>query len=474
MNRLANLSNRAQFVSAILTIVSVVLAICAYFLSVSFFYLGKYGSVWALLNRDFCIVSLFIALYWSILETWLNLNEVYRSRSYGYVVLYHIVESFLGAAFLLFTIIVLGLPSFGRNVLILFGGLSFSFCLAVKVLFYAILKVYRKRGKNQTTVVFVCDTSGERMMMLLRTRLEWGYKIKAVVGDEYIVNKYKDELKVYPLATTNMEEVLTQDVDELIYACDFESLTELSELAELCSDLGVTFRLYSQYFNRVSANLHVRYFDTNAVLTVSTTPTSYMAMLAKRVFDIVFSAGVLLVGAPFMLIVALLVKLDSHGPIFFRQVRTGLKGKEFTVYKFRTMCADAEEQRKMLESQNEMSGPVFKITNDPRVTRVGRFLRKTGIDELPQFFNVLIGNMSIVGPRPPLPDEVRKYERWQLRRLAMKPGITCLWQVARDRNNISFEEWMRMDMNYIDNWSFSLDLVIVLQTVRAMFRADGK
>lgn len=125
-------------------------------------------------------------------------------------------------------------------------------------------------------------------------------------------------------------------------------------------------------------------------------------------------------------------------------------------------------------SQNEMDGPAFKMTNDPRITRIGRFLRKSGIDEFPQFINVFIGDMSIVGPRPPLPKEVAEYERWQLRRLAMKPGITCLWQVSPDRNSVSFDDWMRLDLEYIDNWKFSLDLVIIFKTIRTMLRADGK
>ena len=138
------------------------------------------------------------------------------------------------------------------------------------------------------------------------------------------------------------------------------------------------------------------------------------------------------------------------------------------------MVQNAEELKTKLMEQNEMDGPVFKMTHDPRITRAGRWMRKTSLDELPQFFNVFWGDMSIVGPRPPLPAEVAQYERWQLRRLAMRPGITCLWQVSRNRNDISFEDWMRMDMDYIDNWSVALDVVIVLKTIRTVLRADGK
>jgi lipopolysaccharide/colanic/teichoic acid biosynthesis glycosyltransferase len=177
--------------------------------------------------------------------------------------------------------------------------------------------------------------------------------------------------------------------------------------------------------------------------------------------------------SPVYFLLALAIKIDSKGPVFFKQKRVGLRGRKFIVYKFRTMVTNAEELKEKLMQQNEMDGPVFKMTNDPRITRVGRFLRKTSLDELPQFFNVLIGDMSVIGPRPPLPDEVRQYERWQLRRLSMKPGITCIWQVS-GRNNIPFDEWMKMDLEYIDNWSLKLDFIIFLKTIRTMIRGDGK
>lgn len=224
----------------------------------------------------------------------------------------------------------------------------------------------------------------------------------------------------------------------------------------------------------MSSSAYVRYFDTNAVLTISNMPSNYVGLLFKRFIDILISLGVILVGLPFFLIIALLIKIDSKGPIFFMQKRSGLRGRVFEVFKFRTMVVNAEQLKKDLMSQNEMSGPVFKMTNDPRITRVGRILRKTGIDEFPQFLNVFLGDMSIVGPRPPLPSEVAQYERWQMRRLAMKPGITCIWQVAPNRNSISFEDWMKMDMEYIDNWSLTLDFLLMFKTAATILRADGK
>ena len=169
---------------------------------------------------------------------------------------------------------------------------------------------------------------------------------------------------------------------------------------------------------------------------------------------------------------AIAVRIESEGPLLFRQIRAGRNGRKFTMLKFRSMVVDAEKLRAKLDHLNEMDGPVFKIRHDPRITKVGRFIRKTSIDELPQLFNVLFGDMSLVGPRPPLPSEVAQYQPWQRRRLSVKPGITGPWQVS-GRNEISFEEWMRMDLEYIDNWSLWLDIKIILKTVPKVFKGSG-
>jgi exopolysaccharide biosynthesis polyprenyl glycosylphosphotransferase len=193
---------------------------------------------------------------------------------------------------------------------------------------------------------------------------------------------------------------------------------------------------------------------------------------AKRVFDIVVASLVLFFVWPIMLIAALLVKLTSRGPAIFRQVRVGRGGRYFTCYKFRSMCADAEEKKRTLMHLNEVDGPVFKIKRDPRITPVGAVIRKFSIDELPQLFNVLKGDMSIVGPRPPLPVEVETYSVRERGRLAVQPGLTCLWQIG-GRSNVSFERWVELDLMYIDNMSFLNDLGIVLKTVPAVVTGAG-
>ena len=176
---------------------------------------------------------------------------------------------------------------------------------------------------------------------------------------------------------------------------------------------------------------------------------------------------------PLLILIALLIKLEDGGPVLFKQERIGLNGRRFTCYKFRSMVMNAEELITDLLDMNESDGPTFKIENDPRITKIGRILRKTSLDELPQFYNVIKGEMAVVGPRPHLLREVQQYERPQLRRLSMKPGITCKWQVW-GRNKVSFKEWMRMDLDYIDHWSLALDIKIMFATIGVILKANGQ
>jgi len=192
----------------------------------------------------------------------------------------------------------------------------------------------------------------------------------------------------------------------------------------------------------------------------------------KRLLDLVFGSLIFLVALPFIAVAAILIKLDSPGPVFHRAIRVGRNGRKFTFLKLRSMQKNAEELRALLIHRNEASGPAFKLTNDPRVTRVGRLLRKTSLDELPQLWHVVQGHMSLVGPRPPFPEEVERYEPWMLRRLEVRPGLTCLWQIS-GRSDLSFEEWMRLDLDYVDRVSPALDAKILLLTIPAVISGRG-
>ena len=203
------------------------------------------------------------------------------------------------------------------------------------------------------------------------------------------------------------------------------------------------------------------------------TPEANVGLLVKSLFDRIGGFVGLVIVAPLLMAIALAVKLSSTGPVIFSQTRCGLQGRPFRLLKFRTMVGNAEELKDSLQARNEMDGPVFKIKDDPRVTPIGRWLRRLSLDELPQLVNVVKGEMSLVGPRPPLPSEVRDYDLWQRRRLSMKPGLTCLWQVGK-RNDTTFDEWMKQDLEYIDNWSLWLDAKVLARTLPTVIKATGR
>lgn len=261
-------------------------------------------------------------------------------------------------------------------------------------------------------------------------------------------------------------------VDEVAMFFPLRSFYEhASRVAMLCQQQGIILRFDPDVFDLKRTHWNTEEFE-GAYHVCSEAHDSF-AMAIKRMFDIVSSLTLLLFLAPVFAAVALLIKFSSGGKVFFSQERIGMNKRRFMVHKFRTMIPDAEKMMAQLEQQNEMDGPVFKIKEDPRVTKMGRFLRRTSLDELPQLFNVLIGDMSLVGPRPlPVRDFEGFSKDWQRRRFSVRPGITCLWQI-NGRNSITFEEWMQLDIRYLDEWSLWLDLEILARTIPAVFRGTG-
>jgi exopolysaccharide biosynthesis polyprenyl glycosylphosphotransferase len=262
-------------------------------------------------------------------------------------------------------------------------------------------------------------------------------------------------------------------LDEVLYLKNKVIPSEVRETVRSCEELGVVFSLRYKDSNIKLTNAIKTRIGSEKFLTFINVPHNLSALTIKKIMDISLSLFMVIILAPALLAISIMIKLTSPGPIVFSQTRVGLRGRLFNLYKFRTMVAGAEMLKKQLESENEADGPVFKIKDDPRVTRIGKFLRKSGLDELPQLFNILKGEMSLIGPRPPLPEETKAYKRWQLRRLSVKPGLSCFWQIKPDRNSIKFEKWMEMDLAYIDNWSLRLDFIILLKTILTVFQRTG-
>jgi exopolysaccharide biosynthesis polyprenyl glycosylphosphotransferase len=268
--------------------------------------------------------------------------------------------------------------------------------------------------------------------------------------------------------------IADQPIDEVLVALPIDRYGPLIEtIVRQCEEQGIIVRVRTEMSRLQVARSYVDELEGVPVLTIQSGPADSWQIIIKRVMDLAGSAALLLALAPLFAVVALLIKCDSSGPIFFAQERVGYNKRRFKVLKFRTMVVEAEEQQHMLEPLNEVEGPVFKIKKDPRITRVGAFLRRFSIDELPQLVNVLKGHMSLVGPRPlPVRDVERIDIQWHKRRFSIKPGITCLWQV-NGRSNIGFNEWVRMDLDYIDKWSLGLDLLILVKTIPAVLRGPG-
>lgn len=265
---------------------------------------------------------------------------------------------------------------------------------------------------------------------------------------------------------------MMQQLDGVIIAVEKDELLFAEKLFETAENLGLTVCFAPDIFRPKIYNSRPAYISGKPVMVYRRIPENQTELFIKELIDKSISIAILTITAPILFLIGMAIKFDSKGPVIFSQTRSGVNGRKFKLYKFRTMVNDAEKKKKELSAQNEMSGPVFKIKNDPRVTRVGSLLRKTSLDEFPQFLNVLKGDMTLVGPRPPLPNEVASYEPWQRRRLSVKPGITCTWQV-NGRNQIDFDDWMKLDLDYIDNWSLLKDAEIMAKTVPAVLKGDG-
>lgn len=270
-----------------------------------------------------------------------------------------------------------------------------------------------------------------------------------------------------------MRELLRdQVIDEVIVACPRSMLEAIVSVVDAATEAGVPITLLSDLFGEHLPPPQVRRFGTLPALRFAPVHHNPASLAVKRALDVALAGVGLVLASPLLAAAALAIKITSPGPVLFRQMRCTLNGRPFVMPKLRTMAVDAERHRHHLEARNEMDGPVFKMRDDPRVTPVGRFLRRYSLDELPQLWSVLKGDMSLVGPRPPVPTEVASYETFERRRLSMRPGLTCLWQVS-GRNEIGFDDWVRLDLQYIDTWSLATDLRILLRTVPAVLSGQG-
>jgi len=416
----------------------------------------------------------FILISWFVLSRISAMAKIPRTQRYTTMAFQFARSSFIILIGLLAVKLLFRLTSLPVLFIIVFVTTMLIVTVLFRGLAYVALRTYRYYGRSTHQVMIIADAFSDGVIENLLKQREWGFKIASIMTDSKLIKaKYGSEIEIVPPGQDVKWVIDHQVIDEVMYCKRAVDIDMIKEMGDICNEVGVIFRFQSSVSPLDPTEFQLKTLNKSGDLSIVDAPSNSLSLILKTMGDIYFSIIAIVLLLPVFVGLALIIKIGSSGPVFFKQERIGLRGRKFKLFKFRTMVVDAEAQLKKLQAQNEADGPVFKIKDDPRITRVGRFLRKTGLDELPQLFNVVRGEMSLIGPRPPLEDEVKQYERWQLRRLSVKPGITCTWQIVPDRHDVSFEKWMELDLHYIDNWNLFKDLSLFFKTVKTFIMEGG-
>jgi exopolysaccharide biosynthesis polyprenyl glycosylphosphotransferase len=463
-------------------ILDTLIAVLAFFVTY-FLYTGFYELTLAS-SQQVMNVPVVLPQYLRLLLLWpplwismLAFNGLYRSfriRPFTEIVGDIVEMTFFSAFAFAALVFILKIEFVSRIFFVIFVGLASSFLIVEKWIIISIARHIRRKGYNFRRLLIVgTGPRARRFIQMIKANPEWGLKINGLIDDDpEMVGKDFFGIKTIGVLA-DIPRILQESVtDEVIFIVPRRWLERIQKSIAACEIQGVKTSVAADLFDLKIARVRQVNFNGFPLMSFETTFGREWQLFIKRIIDLVVSFLGLILFSPFLLIIAILIKVTTPGPVFFKQQRIGVNGRIFTLYKFRTMHFNAEEKLTELKHLNEMDGPVFKIKSDPRITAVGRILRKISIDEIPQLFNVLLGHMSLVGPRPPIPNEVDKYELWQRRRLSMRPGLTCLWQIG-GRNKIRFDKWIELDLKYIDNWSLWLDLKILIQTIPVVLLGVG-
>lgn len=381
-----------------------------------------------------------------------------------------------GTAGLLVAIFLLDIEYVSR--LIIGGFFAASFTLIVGMRLFLVWWYFKRRVENeqnyQRVLIVGMGARAKRLSTMIRTKSEWGISIVGYLDTD--ADRVGSDIDGAPVLGTiaQVHEILRDNVvDEVIVAVPRNMLTSIAGIADACDQEGIELRIMADLFDLKASRVTFDLFSGVPMLSFAPVAFDSSKLLLKRLFDIVAVMLAMPLLVPLLLLIALMVKLDSKGPVFFVQQRVGLRKRKFNMFKFRTMYVGSDEKQAELEHLNEADGPIFKIENDPRVTRVGNFLRRSSLDEIPQLLNVFFGSMSLVGPRPMSVSDVDKFDKAvQRKRFSVTPGLTCIWQIS-GRSNLPFEKWLELDLAYIDNWSLDLDLKILVKTIPAVLFQRG-
>ncbi|MBN1663797.1 MAG: sugar transferase [Deltaproteobacteria bacterium] len=431
---------------------------------------------------DYYIVLFLIIIISYLSFAYFGLYEPYRKQRLSSI-LWQMFKAVTVELIILLTVMyVLRIFKVSRLLLILFYLLDLGALAFTKSAVYMILKRYRSRGFNTRNLLIVgSKTMAQSLIHNIISERGTGYRIIGCLelSDDFVGKHVTDDVYVIDTVQNIQEVLLKTIIDEVVFAMPMRKLDDPRLHIIAAEELGVAVTLVQDLermtYRPIKGRIQMQpYFGTYAI-RLSSMIRNPDSLMIKDIMDFAAAAIGLVILSPLFILIAAAIKMSSRGPVFYKQERSGLHGRKFVLYKFRTMVADAEKKRQGLEALNEADGPVFKIRKDPRIIPyVGQFLRKTSLDELPQLINVLRGEMSLVGPRPPIPEEVAQYKPIQRRRLSLKPGLTCIWQTAPNRNDISFDDWMKLDLEYIDNWDLMLDMRLLLKTLKVVLLGHGR
>lgn len=400
--------------------------------------------------------------------------DSYRGKPIKNIIFNVIRATFQGLLLVTFILFFLQEFSIHRTLILLFFVIATSLLVIEKYVLYQYISYIRKLNKNiKYALIIGTGNKARNLIKLFHGNPRVGRRIVGFLdNDPAKIGKEIDGIPIIGQSKDLLNLLSSLVVDEVFIAISLEHIKLIREMVKQCEQFGINVRILLHIYKPAKASFYIDELLDTSFITFTTLPLKVYQLFFKTVMDYFCSFLVLLFFAPIMPLLILLIKLDSKGPAFFKQERSGRNGRRFVMYKFRTMIEEAESHRFDLEQHNEMDGPVFKIKKDFRITRIGKLLRKTSVDEIPQFFNALKGEMSIVGPRPLPVYESEKITNTARKRLSMKPGITGLWQVS-GRNEVDFDKWMDLDLEYIEKWSLWLDIKIIIKTLYVVFSRKG-
>lgn len=443
--------------------------------------MAPYGGL--LETPNYYLIMLMTTVIWYVTLDIVKVDYSYASKISGPRLMGLLKGVTICTTILVLCMYLFKITEISRLLIIIFYVFDLTFLLLARVIVRQLTPSIRKESSRHHILILGSHKTAQDLIQIIVSHVGSDINIIGCIETtpEDVGKTVACGIQVIGTLDDLREILLNQIVDEVLITMPLNDIDNSEWYLSFISTFGIGVRIIPDWYIRKFMTIHpahsfeVELFLSEPALSLTSFQGKHDTLVIKAVMDYILAVFALIITSPLFLIIPGLIKMFSSGPAFYKQVRCGQYGRKFQVYKFRTMVLGAEEKQSSLAEFNEASGPTFKIKKDPRIIPyIGTFLRRSGLDELPQFINVIRSEMSIVGPRPPLPSEVEQYELWQRRRLSMKPGITCIWQIQSKRNEIPFEKWIDMDMDYIDHWSLWLDIVLIVKTIPAILFGRGR